>query len=153
MCQKTHTLRQYILGGIDITVMHCSALRASPEPDTQVFDSFVLITAATASLAGGEEPVYDDEFLPIPACFVSKLPANFAPCGICNMERKFMIPHHVFGGQVFYTNDVVAPHKLGCHFMDCILPLIGNALMQPCHLNACLLSVATPLWLSGELPL
>ena len=125
--------------------MECAALRAGPEPDAEVFDLLVAASAAAASLAGWEEPVDDDEFLAIPVRLVGKLPADFAPCGVRNMERELMVLHHVFGGQVLHADDVMAPHKLRRHLMDGVIPLVGNMLVQPHNLNASLLTVAAPL--------
>ena len=122
--------------------MECAALRAGPEPDAEVFDLLVAASAAAASLAGWEEPVDDDEFLAIPVSLVGKLPADFAPCGVRNMERELMVLHHVFGGQVLHADDVIAPHKLRRHLMDGVIPLVGNMLVQPRNLNARHLTVA-----------
>ena len=125
--------------------MERAALRAGPEPDAEVFDLLVAVSAATASLTGWEESVDDDEFLAIPVSLVGKLPADFAPCGVRNMERELVVLHHVFGGQVLYADDVIAPHKLRRHLMDGVIPLVGNMLVQPRNLNASLLTVAAPL--------
>ena len=125
--------------------MECTALRAGPEPDVEVFDLFVAVSTAAASLAGWEEPVDDDEFLAVPAGLVGKLPADFAPCGVSNMEREFMILHHVSGGQVLHADDVIAPYELRRHLVDGVIPLVGNMLVQPRNRNASLLTVAAPL--------
>lgn len=125
--------------------MERAALRAGPEPDAEVFDLLVAVSAATASLTGWEESVDDDEFLAIPVSLVGKLPADFAPCGVCNMERELVISHHVFRRQVLHADDVIAPHKLSCHLMDGIIPLVGDMLVQPRNRNASLLTVAAPL--------
>ena len=125
--------------------MERAALRAGPEPNTKVFDIFVSISAAATSLAGWEESVDDDEFLAIPVCLVGKLPADFTPCGVRNMERELVVLHHIFGGQVLYADDVIAPYKLSRHLMDGVIPLVGNMLVQPCNRNASLLTVAAPL--------
>lgn len=109
--------------------MERAALRTGPKPDAEVFDLFVLISATAASLAGWEEPADDDEFLAIPVSLVGKLPADFAPCGVRNMERELVVLHHVFGGQVLYADDVIAPHKLRRHLMDGVIPLVSNMLM------------------------
>ena len=109
--------------------MECAALRAGPEPDAEVFDLLIAASAAAASLAGWKEPVDDDEFLTIPVGLVGKLPADFSPCGVHNIERELVVLHHVFRGQVLYADDVIAPHKLRRHLMDGVIPLVGNMLM------------------------
>ena len=125
--------------------MERAALWAGPEPDAEVFDLLVAASAAAASLAGREEPVDDDKFLAIPVGLVSKLSADFTPCGVRNMECELMVPHHIFRRQVLHADDVIAPHKLCCHLMDSIIPLVGNMLVQLRNLNASLLTVAAPL--------
>ena len=152
-CPFAKPFRKNILCGIDVSVMECTALRASPASDAKVFDIFVAVSAAAASLAGGEEPVNDDEFLAVPAGLVGKLPADFPPCSVRNMERELMVLHHVLCGQVFHTDDVILLNEFRCHLMDGIISLVGNVLMQPRNRNAGLLAVTTPLCFSGELPL
>ena len=142
-----------VLSCVDIAVMECTALRTSPASDDKVFDILVAVSAAATSLAGWEESVDGNEFLAIPAGLVGKLPADFTPCGVHNMERELMILHHVLCRQVFHANDVVFLNKFRSHFMDGIASLVSNVLMQPRNRNAGLLAVTTPLCFSGELPL
>ena len=144
-CPFAKPFRKNILCGIDVSVMECTALRASPTSDAKVFDIFVAVSAAATSLAGGEESVDDDEFLAIPAGLVGKLPADFTPCSVRNMERELMVLHHVLCRQVFHADNVILLNEFRCHLMDGIISLVGNVLMQPRNRNAGLLSVAAPL--------
>lgn len=125
--------------------MERTALWAGPEPDAEGFDLLVAASAAAASLAGWKESVDDDEFLAIPVSLVGELPADFTPCGVRNMERELMVPHHIFRRQVLHADDVIAPHKLCCHLVNGIIPLVGNMLVQLRNLNASLLTAAAPL--------
>lgn len=61
--------------------------------------------------------------------------------------------HHVLRRQVLNRYEVIVPDKLGGQFMQHVLPLAGNVLLQPRHLDPCLLPTLTPLCLSGELTL
>lgn len=61
--------------------------------------------------------------------------------------------HHVLRRQVLNRYEVIVPDKLGGQFMQHVLPLAGNVLLQPRHLDPCLLPMLTPLCLSGELTL
>ena len=124
--------------------MERTALWAGPEPDAEVFDLLVAASAAAASLAGWKESVDDDEFLAIPVSLVGELPADFTPCGVRNMERELMVPHHIFRRQVLHADDVIAPHKLCCHLVNGIIPLVGNMPVQLRNLNASLLTAAAP---------
>ena len=64
-----------------------------------------------------------------------------------------MILGHVLRGQILYTNDIVLPDNLGGQFVQHVLPLVCNMLMEPCHLKPCFLPAVAPLCFSGELPL
>ena len=84
-----------ILCRIDVAVVKRPAFRALSEPNTEVFGLLVAVTTATASLTGWEEPIDNNEFLSIPVGFAGKLSADFTPRGISDMEREFVVPHHV----------------------------------------------------------
>ena len=84
-----------ILCRIDVAVVKRPAFRALSEPNTEVFGLLVAVTTAAASLTGWEEPIDNNEFLSIPVGFAGKLSADFTPRGISDMEREFVVPHHV----------------------------------------------------------
>lgn len=125
--------------------MERTALWAGPEPDAEVFDLLVSASAAAASLAGWKESVDDNKLLSIPAGLVGKLPADFSPRGISDMERELVASHHILGRQTLDADDIIVTNKLCSHLMDGVLSLIGDMLLQPRDLNASPLSVAAPL--------
>ena len=94
-CPFPELFFENILCHIDVAVVERPAFRALPESNTEVFGLLVAVTTVTASLPGREEPVNDDEFLSIPVGFAGKLSADFTPRGVSDMERGFVVPHHV----------------------------------------------------------
>lgn len=51
---------------------------------------------------------------------------------------------HILGGQVLYGYEVIVPHKLRGQFVKHILPLVGNAFMESCHLKPGFFSALAP---------
>ena len=94
-CPFPEPFFENILCRIDVAVVERPAFRALPEPNTEVFGLLVAVTTAAASLTGREEPVDNNEFLSIPVGFAGKLSADFTPLGVSDMEREFVVPHHV----------------------------------------------------------
>ena len=52
--------------------------------------------------------------------------------------------HHVLRRQVLNRYEVIVPDKLGGQFMQHVLPLAGNVLLQPRHLDPCLFPALAP---------
>ena len=109
--------------------MERTAYRASPKPDTEVFDLLVAVPTASAILTGWEESIDNDEFFPIPVGLVGKLSADFSPCCICNMKCELMVLYHIRSSEILHTDSIIVSHKLSRHLMDGVIPLIRNVLL------------------------
>ena len=100
-----------ILCRIVVSVMHCTALRASPSSDREILDGFVLITAVAAQLRRSIEPVCLYKFAAVVCSLVFQQFLDLAKGNIGNSLCELMILHHPLGVQVFhryltvYTSD------------------------------------------------
>ena len=90
--------------------MECTAYRAGPKPDTEVFDLLVAVSTASAILTGWEESIDNDEFFPTPVGLVGKLSADFSPCCICDMKCEFMVLYHIGNSKVLHTNSIIVSY-------------------------------------------
>ena len=133
--------------------MGYAAYRASPLPHGKVFCSGPLSTAYRTKLAGWEEAVYRDHLLPIPRRLVLQLPPELTPRCVCDGLGQSVVSDHVFRGQILNADHVVLADDFRGHLVEHILPLVGDVLMQPCHLKPSLFPAVALLCFSGELPL
>ena len=130
--------------------MVCPTHRTGPLPDREVFHARVLVPAAAAQLATGEECANLNDLLVLPSRLILQLPAELAPGGICDGLGQGMVSHHPLNIETLYTNDVIVSDQLGCQIMEIVIPLAENFLMEPGYLEASLLPVPAALWLSGQ---
>ena len=128
----------------------CSAHGAGPLPDREVFRIRVLVPAAAAQLATGEECANLNDLFVLPSRLILQLPAELAPGGICDGLGQGMVSHHPLNIEALYTDDVIVPDQLSGQFMEVVIPLVRNLLMQSGHLDTSLLPVPAALWLSGQ---
>ena len=80
-------------------------------PHIEVFNLFVLISAAGTGLAAWIECWYFDNYSSCPTGFVIKLSEEFSPSSIKDAFFKVVIANHTLNVKVFYTNDLVFFHQ------------------------------------------
>ena len=151
--QQSQPFNQNIGRRIAVPVVVCPTHRTGPLPEREVFHARVLVPAAAAQLATGEECANLNDLLVLPSRLILQLPAELAPGGICDGLGQGMVSHHPLNIEALYTDDVIVPDQLGCQIMEIVIPLVENFLMEPGYLEASLLPVPAALWLSGQLTL
>ena len=133
--------------------MRYTTRRAYPFPHRQILCTRPLSTTGGAELTGRKEPVYRDYLFPVPCCLILQLPPKFTPTCVGDCFRQLMVFDHVGRSQILNRNQIIVPHKAGRQFMENILPLVGDMLVQSCHLKSCFFPAVAPLCFSGELTL
>ena len=151
--QQSQPFNQNIGRRIAVPVVVCPTHRTGPLPDREVFRIRVLVPAAAAQLATGEECANLNDLLVLPSRLILQLPAELAPGSICDGLGQGMVSHHPLNIEALYTDDVIVPDQLSGQFMEVVIPLIGYLLMQSGHLKTSLLPVPAALWFSGQLTL
>ena len=97
---------------VDIPVVGSPAGGTHPMPYTKVFDLFVAVPAARASLTGRIEAVYEDDLLSIPVGLVLKLPTDLTEGCVRYRLRKMVVFDHALSVQVFQADGIVAAYQI-----------------------------------------
>ena len=112
--QQSQPFNQNIGRRIAVPVVVCPTRRTGPLPDREVFRIRVLVPAAAAQLATGEECANLNDLLVLPSRLILQLPAELAPGGICDGLGQGMVSHHPLNIEALYTDDVISNGILGC---------------------------------------
>ena len=80
-------------------------------PHIEVFNLFVLVSAAGTGLAAWIKGWYFYNYSSCPTRFIIKLSKKFSPRSIGNAFSKVMITNHTLYIEVFYTDNLVFFHQ------------------------------------------
>ena len=122
-----------ILCRIVVSVMHCTALRASPSSDREILDGFVLITAVAAQLRRSIEPVCLYKFAAVVCSLVFQQFLDLAKGNIGNSLCKLMILHHDLCVKVFHSNITVCISESRSDLVQIVTANVGNSGMRLCQ--------------------
>ena len=109
-----------------------------PTPGWTGFCPGPLSTTDGTELGGREEAVYHNHLPAVPRSLVLQLPPELAPACVGNGLGQLMVLDHVGRSQILDADHVVLPDEFSGQLVQHILPLVGNVLMEPCHLASCL---------------
>ena len=128
------------------------ATLASPETMMQ-FQLLIDQPANRASFGGGKPSVYLLGESSTPFAFVAKLPAKLAPAAIKDAFSQVVVLDHPGYIQIFNLDVPKLGSDPVAEFMQEILPLMGNLLVQQGHPLPRLLSPLAALFATAQNPL
>ena len=103
------------------------------------------MSAAAAQLTAGEVCANLHDPLMLPGSLILQLPAELTPGGIRYGLCQGVVFHHPLDVEAFYADDVVVPDQLGGQFVEVVIPLVCDLLMEPCYFEAGLVPVPAAL--------
>ena len=84
---------------------------------------------------------------------VLQLPPELAPRGVVYSPREVVVLSHISAAQVFHSDNVVVPHKLGRRLVQTVAASVCDVPVDTRHPELLLLTVVGALLLTRELTL
>ncbi len=132
---------EYVMRGIDVSVVSGFALRALPLPDIQRHLVDYMPTRAT-SFTAGEPTVNFYQGSTIPLGFVFQLSNKLAPTSITDSTGKFWIFDHVFNCQILNYYRLGFTYQSSCQLVQMVFSRVRNLGLNAGNFKSCFVSVA-----------
>lgn len=116
--------------GVLIAVMRFPTVRARPEPDGEILHFTMLEYTVVTKLTGREMRADFADQSAVPVGLVLQLTDEFTPSGVTDTQGQSAVLHHAGGFEVFRADDLVLPDQGRGEFMQEVLTLVGDALMD-----------------------
>lgn len=126
---------------------------AFPSADGKIPHQRVLVSAAGARLAARIHRRYTDDGTAVPRGLIFEHEKEFCPRDACDGSGKFVIVKHPFYIQVFDADRLVFTDEHRRLFLQKVVPLVCDLLVDSGHLNALLVAIIGVFLFTGKPPL